>query len=70
MSATEELRVWLGNISARAAGSSVLIVGTYLDKVSEAVSRQIINVPKYVFVVGCLQTATLTYSSTNSSTIS
>ncbi|XP_063675586.1 leucine-rich repeat serine/threonine-protein kinase 2-like isoform X2 [Bolinopsis microptera] len=43
VSATEELRVWLGNISARAAGSSVLIVGTYLDKVSEAECRTLLK---------------------------
>ena len=30
--------MWLGNVSARASGSTVLIVGTYLDKVSETVS--------------------------------
>ena len=33
--------MWLGNVSARASGSTVLIVGTYLDKVSEIVSYMI-----------------------------
>ena len=41
MSGIEELRVWLGNISARAAGSTVLIVGTYLDKVTEKVRKRL-----------------------------
>ena len=38
-SGIEELRVWLGNIAARAAGSTVMIVGTHLDKVTEEVCR-------------------------------
>ena len=31
----DDLKPWLNNISARAPGSSVIIVGTFLDKVSE-----------------------------------
>ena len=35
----DDLEPWLNNISARAPGSSVIIVGTFLDKVSEGDRR-------------------------------